>query len=94
MMEKAEVLDELRTVFPTIINRCYSDKQVDKETGEPKELKPEIIEFNPGSHAQVYSRLNERYDGAFVTPVTDAGNPQCDSVILEKYAASMPGNAR
>ena len=83
MMDKAEALDELRVAFPTLVEQRFSEK-----TG--KELKPKVTEFNPGSHAQVYSRLNDKYDGAFVTPMTDAGNPQCDTEVLKKYASRMP----
>ncbi len=82
-LDKAECLDELRKVFPTIVNKRFSEK-----TG--KELKPEVIEFNPQSHLQVYSRLNEKYDDNFVTPMTEAGNPQCDSTVLESYKERMP----
>lgn len=83
MMDKAECLDKLRQVFPTIVNNRISEK-----TG--KELKPEVIEFNPQSHLQVHARLNEKYNNAFVTPMTESGNPQCDSAILANYAKRMP----
>ena len=82
-MDKAECLDNLRQVFPTIVNRRFSEK-----TG--KELKPEVIEFNPQSHLQVYTRLNEKYDGGFRPPMTEAGNPQCDTIVLNQYVKTMP----
>ena len=89
MMDKAECLDYLRVAFPTLINRRFSEKRVDSE-GNPLELKPEVIEFNPQSHLQVHARLNDKYNQAFVTPMTEAGNPQCDSIILENYKDRMP----
>ncbi len=90
MMAKAEALDNLRKVFPTIVNERYSEKQVDKATGQPKRLKDEVIEFNPGSHMHVYQRLNERYNDGFKPPLTDLGAPQCDVIVLNEYLATMP----
>lgn len=89
MMDKAGALDVLRQAFPTIVERRWSDKRKDKE-GNWVELKPKVTEFNPGSHAQVYSRLNDKYNGAFNPPMTEEGNPQCDTEVLSKYARNMP----
>ncbi len=83
IMDKAQALDNLRQHFPTIVNERISEK-----TG--KTLKPEVIEFNPGSHPQVYARLNEKYDNNFVTPMTENGSPQCDSIVLNQYKDRMP----
>lgn len=83
VMDKAAALDSLRSHFPTIVNERISEK-----TGKP--LKPEVIEFNPGSHPQVYARLNEKYNDTFVTPMTENGSPQCDSVVLNQYKSRMP----
>ncbi len=83
MMAKAEALDNLRRVFPTIVEERISEK-----TGKP--LKPKVIEFNPGSHLQVYTRLNEKYNNGFKPPMTEKGSPQCDSIVLNKYKTTMP----
>lgn len=83
LMDKAEALDNLRGHFPTIVNERISEK-----TG--KVLKPEVIEFNPGSHPQVHARLNEKYNDTFVTPMTENGSPQCDSIVLNQYVDRMP----
>lgn len=83
MMAKAEALDNLRQVFPTIVEERISEK-----TGKP--LKPKVTEFNPGSHLQVYERLNEKYNGGFKPPMTEKGSPQCDTIVLNKYKETMP----
>jgi len=83
IVAKAGCLDNLRSHFPTIIEERYSDK-----TG--KLLKPKVHEFNPGSHPQVYARLNLKYNDTFVTPMTENGSPQCDSIVLKQYVEKMP----
>lgn len=83
IIDKASALDNLRAHFPTLVEERYSDK-----TG--KMLKPKVTEFNPGSHPQVYARLNDKYNGTFITPMTENGSPQCDSVVLKKYLTRMP----
>jgi hypothetical protein len=83
MMAKADALDNLRRVFPTVVEERISEK-----TGKP--LKPKVTEFNPGSHLQVYTRLNEKYNGGFKPPMTEKGSPQCDTIVLNKYKTTMP----
>jgi DNA polymerase-1 len=88
MMDKADALDRLRIAFPTIVNERYSDKQVDKVTGQPKRLKDEVIEFNPGSAMHVANRLTDKY--GWKPDKTETGMPQCDTESLMKIANRMP----
>jgi DNA polymerase-1 len=72
-MEKALVLEadlrqesknlerQLQSVFPTRTFPRFSDKRVDKITGQPVRLKDGIDVFNPGSRQQIANRLIEKY---------------------------------
>jgi DNA polymerase-1 len=74
-IEKAAASDELRRVFPPIVQERVSEK-----TG--KTLKPKIIEFNPGSSLMIAARLKEKYN--WKAPRTTAGSPSITSEILEE----------
>ena len=54
LVERAELLDHLQTVFPDIVEERWSEKS-------GKRLKDKTTPFNPQSGKQVYSRLVERY---------------------------------
>ena len=71
---KAELEDELRSVFPTIVEERYSDK-----TG--KRLKDRITIFNPGSSKQWAERLADKY--GWKPKTTDSGNPIVDEETLK-----------
>ena len=71
---KAEIEDELRRVFPTLVHKRFSEK-----TG--KELKSKIEEFNPGSSRQWASRLKTKYNWKYKT--TEAGNPIVDEETMK-----------
>ncbi len=71
---KAEIEDELRAVFPTIVHERYSDK-----TG--KRLKDKVEVFNPGSSKQWAARLGEKYN--WKPKTTDSGNPIVDEETLK-----------
>ena len=84
----AKNLEDLQQTFPTIVNRRFSTKQKNPD-GSFKELKPEVVEFNPGSSNQVYQRLKEKYP--FFNPgETEGGNPSCSSESLLEYANRIP----
>jgi len=70
---KAEIEDELRQVFPTIVQERYSDK-----TG--KRLKDKVTIFNPGSSKQWAERLSEKY--GWKPKLTETGNPIVDEETL------------
>jgi len=75
LIEKAQIEDEMRTIFPDKITERYSEK-----TG--KRLKDKIEVFNPGSRQQIASRLFEKY--GWQAPLTDKGNPKVDESVLSK----------
>lgn len=75
LIEKAQIEDEMRTIFPDKIIERYSEK-----TG--KRLKDKIEVFNPGSRQQIASRLYEKY--GWQAPLTDKGNPKVDESVLSK----------
>ena len=72
---KAQVEDEMRTVFPDKVHIRHSEK-----TG--KRLKDKIEVFNPASRQQIAERLFEKY--GWVAPKTDNGNPNVDASVLEE----------
>lgn len=75
LIEKAQIEDEMRQIFPDKIIERYSEK-----TG--KRLKDKIEIFNPGSRQQIASRLYEKYK--WQAPLTDKGNPKVDESVLSK----------
>lgn len=75
LIEKAQIEDEMRTIFPDKIIERYSEK-----TG--KRLKDKVEVFNPGSRQQIASRLYEKY--GWQAPLTDKGNPKVDESVLSK----------
>lgn len=75
LIERAQIEDEMRTIFPDKIIERYSEK-----TG--KRLKDKIEVFNPGSRQQIASRLFEKY--GWEAPKTDKGNPKVDESVLSK----------
>jgi len=81
---KAELEDQLRSVFPTIVEERYSDK-----TG--KRLKDKITIFNPGSSKQWAERLTDKY--GWKPETTDSGNPIVDEETLKslKYPEAALG---
>ncbi len=81
---KAELEDELRSVFPTITTERFSDK-----TG--KRLKDKVTIFNPGSSKQWAERLTEKY--GWKPKTTDSGNPIVDEETLKglKYPEAQLG---
>ena len=76
-LEKAEIEDHLRCVFPAKVEVRYSDK-----TG--KRLKDKVTIFNPGSRQQIAERLGEKYN--WKAPTTDKGNPKVDSEVLKSLS--------
>lgn len=75
LIEKAQIEDEMRTIFPDKVIERYSEK-----TG--KRLKDKVEVFNPGSRQQIASRLYEKY--GWQAPLTDKGNPKVDESVLSK----------
>ena len=75
LMFKAQVEDEMRTIFPDKVHVRFSDK-----TG--KRLKDKVEVFNPGSRKQIAERLYEKY--GWVAPETDNGNPNVDATVLSE----------
>lgn len=71
---KAELEDELRSVFPTIVEERWSEK-----TG--KRLKDKVTIFNPGSSKQWAERLADKYN--WKPKLTDTGNPIVDEETLK-----------
>ena len=71
---KAEIEDELRSVFPTIVEERWSEK-----TG--KRLKDKVTIFNPGSSKQWAERLADKYN--WKPKLTDTGNPIVDEETLK-----------
>lgn len=72
---KAQVEDEMRSIFPDKIHERYSEK-----TG--KRLKDKVEVFNPASRQQIADRLFDKY--GWKAPTTDAGNPNVDSSVLQE----------
>lgn len=75
LIEKAQIEDEMRTIFPDKVEERWSTK-----TG--KRLKDKIEIFNPGSRQQIASRLFDKY--GWEAPLTDKGNPKVDESVLSK----------
>ena len=75
LIEKAQIEDEMRTIFPDKVEERWSTK-----TG--KRLKDKIEVFNPGSRQQIASRLFDKY--GWKAPLTDKGNPKVDESVLSK----------
>lgn len=71
----SDIESQMETVFPTIIRERFSEK-----TG--KQLKDEVIKFNPGSRKQIHERLVEKY-GWKPEKVTEKGTPIVDESVLE-----------
>jgi DNA polymerase-1 len=71
---KAQVEDEMRTIFPDKVTHRFSNK-----TG--KRLKDYVEVFNPASRSQIAERLFEKY--GWEAPKTDAGNPNVDADVLQ-----------
>lgn len=77
-IERAEQLDHLQSIFPDKVEERWSAK-----TG--KQLKSKITPFNPQSNLQVYERITDKYPYARKhIPETEKGNPQVDSLVLQK----------
>ena len=77
LIERASLLDGLRTIFPDKVEERWSAK-----TG--KQLKSKVTPFNPQSGPQVYERLVEKYPKIkSKIKMSDAGNPKMDSNTLE-----------
>ncbi|MBT61130.1 MAG: hypothetical protein CMA63_06245 [Euryarchaeota archaeon] len=74
---KAEIEDNLREVFPTVIEERYSNK-----TG--KRLKDKVTIFNPGSSKQWAERLGEKYQ--WIPDTTESGNPIVDEETLKSLS--------
>ena len=74
---RMSVIDsEMEAVFPTIVRPRFSEK-----TG--KQLKDEVIQFNPGSRKQIHERLADKY-GWVPTKMTEKGTPIVDEDVLSK----------
>lgn len=74
--ERAGLLDELREIFPDIIEKRWSKKT-------DKRLKDKVIPFNPQSGTQVYQRLVKKYPQIEKKiEFSDAGNPKMDTNTL------------
>ena len=74
---RMSVIDsEMEAVFPTIVRPRFSEK-----TG--KQLKDEVIQFNPGSRKQIHERLADKY-GWVATKMTEKGTPIVDEDVLSK----------
>ena len=67
---------DMESVFPTIVRERFSEK-----TG--KQLKDEVIKFNPGSRKQIHERLSDKY-GWKAEKVTEKGTPIVDEEVLSK----------
>jgi len=75
-----ELTEILQKEFPPIVTERFSEKQVDKETGKPKRLKPHVEVFNPGSRQQIAVRLEAK--GAVWKERTETGRPVVDESTL------------
>tara|TARA_R100001594_G_scaffold71902_1_gene106471 strand:- start:10831 stop:12531 length:1701 start_codon:yes stop_codon:yes gene_type:complete len=74
LYEKAQIEDDMRTVFPDIVEERYSEK-----TG--KRLKDKVTVFNPSSRQQIAERLSDKYGWKY--PLTDKGNPKVDADVVK-----------
>ena len=72
----SDIESQMETVFPTIVRERFSEK-----TG--KQLKDEVIKFNPGSRKQIHERLADKY-GWVPTKMTEKGTPIVDEDVLSK----------
>jgi len=75
LMFKVETEDNMREIFPDIIEERWSEK-----TG--KRLKDKLTVFNPGSRQQIAERLSIKYGWKY--PTTEKGNPKVDRTVLAK----------
>ena len=75
LYDKSEIEDEMRDIFPPIVEERYSDK-----TG--KRLKDKVTIFNPSSRQQIAERLKSKY--GWKAPRTDKGNPKVDADVVKK----------
>jgi DNA polymerase I-like protein with 3'-5' exonuclease and polymerase domains len=75
LIEKSQIEDEMRRIFPDKVIERYSEK-----TG--KKLKDKIEVFNPGSRQQIAERLKEKY--GWEPNETDKGNPKVDHDVLSQ----------
>jgi DNA polymerase-1 len=75
LYDKSVIEDEMRTIFPPIVEERYSDK-----TG--KRLKDKVTIFNPSSRKQIAERLKNKY--GWKAPKTDKGNPKVDADVIKK----------
>lgn len=74
---RMSVIDsQMETTFPTITRERFSEK-----TG--KQLKDEVIVFNPGSRKQIFERLHEKY-GWNPKKMTEKGTPIVDESVLSE----------
>jgi DNA polymerase I-like protein with 3'-5' exonuclease and polymerase domains len=73
ILEKLDIEDNMRTIFPDKIHVRYSEK-----TG--KRLKDKVEVFNPGSRTQIADRLTDKY--GWIPPTTEKGNPKVDEEVL------------
>jgi len=75
LYDKSEIEDEMRSIFPPIVEERWSEK-----TG--KRLKDKVTVFNPSSRQQIAQRLNTKY--GWKAPRTDKGNPKVDAEVVKK----------
>ena len=73
--EKAVIEDNMREIFPPIVEERWSDK-----TGN--RLKDKVTIFNPTSRKQIATRLIDKY--GWSPTLTEKGNPIVDSGVLNK----------
>lgn len=73
--EKCKITDQLRDIFPDIVEERWSDK-----TG--KRLKDKVTVFNPGSSQQWADRLGDKY--RWRPKRTDSDNPIVDEATLKQ----------
>ena len=79
---RAEIDEELQAVFPPVI-----EKRISQKTG--RQLKDNVITFNPASRQQTSERLKERYP-EITFSTTEKGNPQVDDDVLEQLGQKYP----
>ena len=75
LYDKSAIEDNMREIFPPIVEERYSDK-----TG--KRLKDKVTIFNPSSRQQIAERLKDKY--GWKAPRTDKGNPKVDADVVKK----------
>ena len=75
LYHKSEIEDNLRDIFPPIVEERWSEK-----TG--KRLKDKVTVFNPSSRQQIAQRLKDKY--GWKAPRTEKGNPKVDADVVKK----------